>query len=78
MTSRNKEHWKAFRAELSTQLDLERRFIENAEAGRTGIWRVESGKGRIDTTAGQIAVSKHAAAVLEGVIAKIDQDRLAE
>ncbi|WP_156751025.1 hypothetical protein [Mesorhizobium sp. AA23] len=74
----SKDDWKAFRAELRRQLDLERRFIENAESGRTGIWHEHPGKGRVDATAGHIEMAKQAAAVLEGVIAKIDTDHLAD
>ncbi|WP_192243588.1 hypothetical protein [Mesorhizobium silamurunense] len=74
----NKEHWKAFRAELSESLENERRFIATAEAGQTGIWQVEPGKGKVDTTAAHIAQSKRAVEVLAGLIAKIDQDHLAE
>ncbi|WP_353834067.1 hypothetical protein [Mesorhizobium sp.] len=73
-----KHQWKAFREELSQQLEDERRFIANAEAGKTGIWTVEPGKGKVDTTAAHVEISRRAVQALEGVIAKIDQDHLAE
>jgi hypothetical protein len=73
-----KHQWKAFREELSQQLEDERRFIANAEAGKTGIWSVEPGKGKVDTTAAHVEISRRAVQALEGVIAKIDQDNLAE
>ncbi|QIA21499.1 hypothetical protein [Mesorhizobium sp. AA22] len=54
----SKDDWKAYRAELTEQLDLERSFIADAEAGRTGMWHIEPGKGRVDTTAAHVALSK--------------------
>lgn len=73
-----KDQWNAFREELSQQLEDERRFIANAEAGKTGIWTVQPGKGKVDTTAAHVEISRRAVLALEGVIAKIDQDLLAE
>ncbi|MER9169497.1 hypothetical protein NKI12_19365 [Mesorhizobium australicum] len=70
--------WKAYRAELSGQLAQEQRFIQDAEAGRTGMWRVEPDNGRIDTTAAHVEMSKRTVEVLKGVIAKIDKDHLAD
>ncbi|TIO04567.1 hypothetical protein [Mesorhizobium sp.] len=73
-----KDQWKAFRSELIQQLEDERLFITNAEAGKTGIWTVQPGKGKVDTTAAHVEMAKRAVQALEGVIAKIDQDHLAE
>lgn len=70
-----KEQWKAYRAELAHQLENELRFVADAEAGKTGIWAIAN-EGRIDSTAAHIQMSKRAAEVLEGVIAKIDKDHL--
>ncbi|WP_419695556.1 hypothetical protein ACN2CC_03275 [Mesorhizobium muleiense] len=61
-----KDQWKAFREELSQQLEDERRFIANAEAGKTGIWSVQPGKGKVDTTAAHVEISRRAVQALEG------------
>ncbi|RWF68561.1 MAG: hypothetical protein EOQ34_25115 [Mesorhizobium sp.] len=56
----SKEDWKANRAELAELLELERRLVDDAEAGRTSQANIE--------------VSKRAVVVLKGVIAWIDKE----
>lgn len=72
------ENWKTFRAELNQQLEQEQSFIENAEAGRLGLWHREPGKPQVDTTAAHVEIAKRSIEVLRGVIAKIDKDHLAD
>lgn len=68
----------ALALDVTVAVEDERRFIANAEAGKTGIWSVQPGKGKVDTTAAHVEISRRAVQALEGVIAKIDQDHLAE
>ncbi|TPK14154.1 hypothetical protein [Mesorhizobium sp. B2-5-11] len=72
-----KDDWNKFRAELVENLEDERRFIANAEAGITSMWTIDPTKGRVDMTAAHVERSKRSVAALEGVIATIDRDHLA-